>query len=156
MSSELDEMLAEAAANGEEIGDDYLEIDLSEAATFEPFEAKVPVEIIGVESKRGKEAPHTPFLELKLRVFEGEYEGRTLFESVMLAGKGAGFGRDKLAAFDYMVDPEKPRVSPKALKGRRAFAECAPDTREEYKHKVVVGKLTKYVSADEEAATEVK
>ena len=32
MSDELDAMLEEAAANGEDIGDDYLEIELSEAA----------------------------------------------------------------------------------------------------------------------------
>jgi hypothetical protein len=134
---------------------DELEIDLSEAETYEPFEAKVPVEIVAAATKFGKESKK-PYLELKLRVFEGEFEKRVLWTNINLTGKGAGFGVEKLAAFGYAIDKDKPRVKPSALVGLKATAACAPDEREEYAHKVVVGKITRYVSEAEASADELK
>lgn len=155
MSDDLDELMRQAAEDGADIGDDELEIDLSEAETFEPFTAKVPVEIIAVQLKTGKESGK-PYLELKLRVFEGEFAKRILWTNVNLTGKGAGIGYDTLAAFGYSLDREKPKVKRSALIGLKAVASCAPDKREEYSHKVVVGKITTYTSADEEDAADLK
>ena len=161
MSEELDALMAKAAEEGEDIGDDEVEIDLSEAETFEPFTAKVPVEIVARALKHGKDSGK-PYLELKVRVFEGEFEKRVLWTNINLTGKGAGFGFDKLAAFGAKdkdgnaVSRDNPKVSLKGLLGLRAFAECAPDERAEYAHKVVVGKITPYVSAAEAEAENLK
>lgn len=156
MSDEFDKMLEEAGEEGFDAADDLIDIDLSEAMTFEPFTAKVPVEIVTAILKRAQEPPHNPYIELKVRVFEGEFEGRILFTNLNLKGKGAGIAMDKLRAFGYSVDPEKPQLSPAKLIGLRANAACAPDDREEYSHKVVVGKITKYVAEQKAAEAEVK
>lgn len=159
MSDELEALMAAAAEQGEEIGDDEVEIDLSEAVTFEPFEAKVPVEIVAAVVKQG---PKSRYIETKVRVFEGEYEGRVLWVNLTLTGKGASFGFEYLGAFGAkskdgeLVTKDNPRISLKQLQGLRAFAACAPDPREEYKHKVVIGKITPYVSAAAEEAESLK
>lgn len=155
MSDAFDKMMEEAVDEGDDIGSDVVDIDLSEAMTFEPFTAKVPVEIVTAALKHSQEAGN-PYIEMKLRVFEGEHEGRILFTNLNLKGKGAGFAMDKLAAFRYEVDPEKPQLAMSKLIGLRATASCAPDTREEYSHKVVVGKITRYVAEQEAAEAEVK
>lgn len=160
-NEELDALMAAAAEAGEELGDDEVEIDLSEAVTFEPFEARVPIEITAAAKKHGKESKK-PYLELKVRVFEGEFEGRVLWTNINLTGKGAGFGFDKLEAFGAKskdgkpVSRENPRIFLGGLKGLRASADCAPDEREEYKKKVVVGKIVAYVSEAEAEADNLK
>jgi hypothetical protein len=155
VSDDLDELMRQAAEEGEAIGDDEVEIDLSEAATFEPFTADVPVEIVGRALKYGKESK-APYLELKLRIFEGEHVKRILWTNINLTGAGAGFGVEKLAAFGYSLDKDKPKVKLSALDGLKALASCAPDSREEYKHKVVVGKIKPYVSEAEAQAADLK
>lgn len=161
VDSELQELLAQAQAEGEDIGDDEVEIDLSEAATFEAFTDRVPVEVTAAALKHGKDSK-APYIEFKLRVFEGEYEGRILWTNVNLTGKGAGFGFDKLSILGArskdgtLITKENRRISLAGLKGLRASVDVAPDEREKYKHKVVVGKFHPYVSPDAEAAEEVK
>jgi hypothetical protein len=162
VDNELQELLEQAQADGEDIGDDEVEIDLSEAATFEAFTApKVPVEITAAALKHGKDSKK-PYIEFKMRVIEGEYEGRILWTNVNLTGKGAGFGFDKLTVLGakskdgQLITKENRRVSLAGLKGLRASVDVAPDKREEYKHKVVVGKFHPYVSPDAAAAGDIK
>lgn len=155
MSEALDEMMARAAEEGAELTDDEVEIDLSEAVNFDPFSDTVPVEIAVAALKHGKESKK-PYIELKLRVFEGEYEGRILWTNLNLTGKGAGFSRDKLAAFGHPIDEDNPKVSPKKLVGAQGMAVCAPDTREGYEHKVLVSSIKKYVTAAEAEAENLK
>lgn len=161
VDSELAELLAQAQVEGEDIGDDEVEIDLSEAATFEAFTDRVPVEVTAAALKHGKESK-APYIEFKLRVIEGEYEGRVLWTNVNLTGKGAGFGFDKLSVLGAkskdgtLISKENRRIALSNLKGLRASVDVAPDEREEYKHKVVVGKFHPYVSPDAAAAEEVK
>ena len=147
--NELAAMVA-AAEEGEAIGDDEVEIDLSEAVSFEAITADVPVEIVAAELKKG---PKARYIELKLRVFEGEHEKRLFWTNATVSGKGAGIGFDELNAFGADIDRKAPKVSCKALIGLRAVASVAPDKREEYAHKTVVGRIKRYVSeADKEAA----
>lgn len=161
MSDAMDEMLADAADAGADLADDEVEIDLSEAETYEPFTAKVPVEIVSATLEHGNDSK-LPYLNLKLRVCEGEHEGRVMFTNVMLKGKGAGIGYDKLGAFGatsadgVAVSRDNPKISLTRLEGLRAVADCAPDTRDGYTHKVVVGRISKYVSADAVEAEALK
>jgi hypothetical protein len=155
VEGELNAMLADSAEEGADLADDEVEIDLSEAESFEPFTATVPVEVVAAVLKHGKTSKK-PYVELKLRVFEGDYEKRILWTNINLTGKGAGFATDKLRALGLDFDPKHPRIKLKGLVGRRCNVACAPDEREEYSHKVVVGKFTRYVSAAEESAADLK
>jgi hypothetical protein len=160
VDEELNELIA-ASGEGSELADDEVEIDLSEAATFEPFTARVPVEVTGAALKHGK-ASTKPYIELKLRVFEGEYAKRVLWTNINLTGLGAGFGFDKLSLLGatskdgQLITSKNRRISLGKLVGLRCLVDCAPDEREEYAHKVVVGKFYKYVSAAESEAENLK
>lgn len=147
-SEELDDLLGQAAAEGAEDGDDdEVDIDLSESVSYEAFTAKVPVEIVKATKLVGKDSGK-PYVKLQLRIFEGEYEGRVVFTNLNLTGKGAGFGADKLKAFGYVIDPDRPKLRLKALLGLKAIASCAPDKREQYSDNVEVGKITRYVAPE--------
>jgi hypothetical protein len=150
----LEDLMEKAAEEGAEIGDE-VDIDLSEAETYEPFEADVPVEITTALLKRSKEN-HNPYIELKLRVFEGEYLGRVVFSNLNLTGKGAGFAFADLKSFGYEVDKDKPKVSVTRLIGLKAIAVCKPDDREGYSHKVKVKRIKRYVSEAEAATDDLK
>ena len=163
--NELDALMRQHAEEGAEIGDDEVDIDLSEAETYEPFTATVPVEITTAALKvagQNAKVPGSKYLELKLRVFEGEYEKRVAWTNVSLTGKGAGFGIDKLEAFGAEsksgdpINKDNVKVYLPGLRGLRALAACAPDPREEYKHKLVVGKISRYVSEGEAEAENLK
>jgi len=160
--SELDALMRQAAEEGEDVGDDEVDIDLSEAATFEPFTDKnVPIEITTASRKVGKDSG-APYLELKVRVFEGEHAKRVLWTNINLTGKGAGFGIDKLAAFGATskdgtpISSKNTKLYLPGLVGLKALAECAPDEREEYKTKVVIGKIKPYGDADEDEVENLK
>jgi hypothetical protein len=143
---ELDALMAAAAEEGDAVGeddDDELDIDLSEAEDFSPFKAKVPVEIVGTKVKVANDSKNK-YIELKLRVFEGDYEGRILWRNLPLKGKGSGFTRDILTAFGAGIDWDAPKIVPSALLGLQAYTQAAPDKREEYKHKVVTGTFSAY------------
>jgi len=161
IEDELNELLDQAQAEGEDIGDDEVEIDLSEAVNFDPFTARVSVEVTAAALRHGNDSK-APYIEFKMRVFEGEYEGRCLWTNVSLTGKGAGFGFDKLSALGAkskdgtLISREHRRISISGLKGLRAAVDVAPDKRKEYKHKAEVGKFHKYVSPDAAAAEDIK
>lgn len=163
-TEEVDEelqKLIDSSGEGAELADDEVEIDLSEAATFEPFTARVPVEITGAALKHGKDSK-APYIELKLRVFEGEYAKRVLWTNINLTGLGAGFGFDKLSILGatskdgQLITSKNRRISLGNLIGLRCSVDAAPDKREEYSHKVEVGKFYKYVSAAESEAENLK
>jgi len=150
----LAELMEDAVHEGGEIGDE-VEIDLSEAETYEPFDAAVPVEIIAAAMRKSKDKGN-PYIELRLRVFEGEYLNRQVYSNLNLTGKGAGFAFADLKSFGYEIDKDKPRVSVTALIGLKAVAVCKPDAREDFSHKVVVKRIRRYIPEAEAAAEDLK
>jgi len=142
----LDDLIQESDA-GYEVADDEVDIDLSEAVSFEPFTGTVPAEVVKATLTHGQ-ASKKPYIELRLQVTEGEFEKRMLFYNINLTGKGAGFAGEALRILGYPIDPKRPKVSPKRLVGAKCNAVCAPDEREEFAHKVVVKRLKPLTAAD--------
>jgi ribosomal protein S28E/S33 len=155
MSDELDALMERAAAEGEDIGDDELEIDLSEAVDVSPFAAKgVPVEV--VKSLVKTSAAGNKYIKLQLRVFEGEYTKRVIFENVNLKGTGAGFGRQTLDALGAGIDWDAPRVKPQALVGLKGLVDTVVTSQEGYSDKTECKNWRPYASAAAEDAASLK
>jgi hypothetical protein len=145
--SEQDELL-DAVHAGIELAEGEVLIDLSEADTFDPFTAVVPVVIVTAEMKTGKDSGK-PYIKLRLKVTSGEYEGRVLFTNLNLTGKGAGFAMKDLEKFGATskdgkpINKDNPRIDIEGLPGLEARASVAPDSREEYSDQVQVNKILK-------------
>jgi hypothetical protein len=135
----LDELTRQAAEEGADIGDEELEIDLSDAVDLSPFAGKdVPVEVVKAVKTPSKSTPGNTYIKLHLRVFEGEFKGRYIFDNVNLKGKGAGFARSSLDALGAGIDWDAPRIRPSKLVGLRALVKTAIDVQEDYADKTVV------------------
>lgn len=155
MSEELDALMERAATEGEEVGDDELDIDLSEAVDISPFASKgVPVEVVKVLVKTS--AAGNKYIKLQLRVFEGEYEKRVIFENVNLKGTGAGFGRQTLDALGADINWDAPRIKPQSLVGLKATIDTVVTSQEGYSDKTEAKNWRSFVSAATEAAASLK
>lgn len=158
MSNEQDELLARVH-DGMELAEGEVLIDLSEAETYEPFTAVVPVCILTATMKTGKTSGK-PYIELKLKVTEEdeEYAGRILFTNLNLTGKGAGFAIGDLEKFGATskdgtpISKTNPRIDIEGLPGLTARASVAPDDREEYSDKCVVKRILKGASDPDESS----
>lgn len=152
---------------GEEYGED-IEIDLSEAVSFEPFNAdKLPVEIVGAKLKKGTESGK-PYVELQLLSFgDHEYAGRTLWTNINLTGKGAGIGFDQLEAFGATsksgepVSRENPKLHLPGLVGLLGLAKVRIGkdrtvNGQHYEGRAEVKAIKPYISPDEEAAADLQ
>jgi hypothetical protein len=155
MSDELDVLMAAAAEAGEDIGDEELDIDLSEAVDISPFAAKgVNIEVVKAVAKLSSAG--NKYIKMQIRVFEGDFEKRVIFDNVNLKGAGAGFGRQTLDALGAGIDWAAPKVKASKLIGLKATVDCVIESQEGYNDKTVVKNWRPYKSADTAAAAEVK
>jgi hypothetical protein len=155
VSEELEALMNKAAQEGDDIGEDELEIDLSEAVDLSPFASKgTPVEVVKTLVKTS--AAGNKYIKLQLRVFEGEHEGRVIFENVNLKGTGAGFGRQTLDALGAGIDWDAPRVKPQSLVGLKASIDTVVTSQEGYSDKTEAKNWKPYVSAAAEEAASLK
>lgn len=159
----LDPALLQAAADGEDFGDD-VDIDLSEAINFDPFEADdLPFEVIAAEKKIGKTSK-APYIELTVKAFDHEeFAGRQLYTNVNLTGKGAGIGFDTLEALGAtdkagnLVTRDNPKVNPGRLVGLKGLAKVRIKPAEgEYKAKAEIKRVRPYVSDAVAEASDLK
>lgn len=76
--------------------------DLIPASWFKAVVADIELRASGPTSKD----PGTPYLNLVYSISEpeGQFEGRKLFDTAMLGGRGAGMGRQKLETIRPDVD----------------------------------------------------
>lgn len=83
-----------------------IRVDTREAESLKPIEeGAYPAEV--VEIGEVAEGPKAHYLPVKLKITEGDHEGRTFFQNLPIEGKGAGILVDfinKATGSDHDVD----------------------------------------------------
>lgn len=143
---ELDTMLDRAAAE-QELDDDEVEIDLSDAgddADFEPFSGPRLVRITKAAFKLAKSSG-APMIDCAAVVIDKQNRNRKLWFNLMLTGKGVYLAKQAYNAAGIEVDwtAVKPKIRPKALINAEIVANCVAKAAEGgYKAKTDVNSFT--------------
>jgi hypothetical protein len=114
-------------------GNDEMSIifDDSEAAGNGcPPAGRYLVEITETKEKKSRRSGDG-MVTIRTRIVEGDHAGYSIFDNIMLTGRGAGIGASKARAFGVRVKKGQP-VNARDFIGRRAYCLAAP---EEYRGK---------------------
>lgn len=103
-NEELDDLLAAQAAAQEEMDEDDVELDLSEAGSYAPFEGKHPAVITKIEFTRAKSGSKAPMLKTEVTVTDGEHKGRKSWPNLMLTGRGTWKTKQVIEALGLEID----------------------------------------------------
>ena len=102
-NDELDDLVASYDEARAELEEDDVELDLSEAGGFEPFEGKHPSTITKIEVVKAK-TTGTPMLKCEVTIIDGDYKGRKVWPNFMLKGGGAWKTKDLITATGQDID----------------------------------------------------
>lgn len=100
---ELDDLLARSDAQSE-LEEDDVELDLSEAGSYDPFVGKFPAMVTKIEFTYAKGGSKGPMLKTEVTVIEGEHKGRKAWTNLMLKGKGAWKTKQAVVALGLDID----------------------------------------------------
>jgi len=89
-----------------------------------PPEGAYKVEIVEAEERQGGKGA---FMNVKLKILEGEHEGSFFYDVLMLTGKAAHMGRKKSAAFGVKLEKGQ-AVADSDYIGARAIAHGMHET----------------------------
>lgn len=150
MSDELEALMNAAPSAGTEgeqpdlDPNELVEIDLSDAKSYEPLVGTFPMEVKAAENKVTKKGERA--IKLTLVVIDGEDRaGAHAWKWIMLQGAGTGRTRKILDALGAGVDWAAPKISSAALVGLRGNVLCKQDPRPDFDDQTEVVSVKKFV-----------